>query len=841
MLSAVAAGGLGYVFWALTARYHNASAVGSVSAEVSSITFLATVGSLNLTSIFARFLPVAGWSARRLILLSYGAVALTGLLAAVVFLTMPLSTGLVHGGGFGRLAFTGCVVVNSVFNIQDGGLVGFGRFGWVPLENVLVASARLALLALAATFLSTSIGVMWSWALPMAVAVVVVNVLILGPLAREQAKKRPNLPRFGELGRLVAIDSTTTAVYAAVTTFLPALVTIRLGASQGGYFYVPWVITTMVGLLLTSILISMVREAVAHPEKADFTIRRSIRLVLLVITVVMIVCLLMPRLILAPLGPSFAVHGTSLLRWAGLAMPATAVIVLFWAACLVRRRPWPVFAVNLATSGAIVGGVLLLGRDANISYVGMIYCIAQWIAAAAVSLPTIRMLQVIRTRSGINMKSWKPNSSMRKIALAGPDVVGDAANSANNSMGLRSPVRVAVVDVAGTLSDLDCTRPSTPPYTRAWILVCRSGRPLGSITIPVNGALITAGQLERELRCQFGEAGTRISRGDTAALARASVVIPSNFARPAKLRKCVERLAELDYPDYEVIVVDNRPEGVPPIDVPGARVVREPRPGISAARNRGIAVATGEIIAFTDDDVVADRRWLRALGERFVREPDVAAVIGLVVPLELETQAQIFFEQSNNGLDRCFAPLTFEYVGRFKVVRRVHGSAAEQIRSIYLTGEFGPGSNMAFRTKTLRDMGGFDEALGVGTPTCGGEDVAMLIEMLIAGNRLGYEPDAIVQHSHRATLAELERQIHGYGIGFTAMLAAITLRNPRHALGLAATLPVWLRSLHDPSSAKNAHRTRDFPPALARAELRGMLSGPFVYLRTRHSQRQRTL
>jgi O-antigen/teichoic acid export membrane protein len=396
MLSAVAAGGLGFVFWALTVHHQNASAVGAVSAEVSSITFLAIVGSLNLTSIFARFLPVAGWHARRLILISYGGVALAGLLAAVIFLLTPMATGLVLGGGLGRLAFAVCVVLNSIFNIQDGGLVGFGRFSWVPVENILVASARLGLLPLAAMFLSAPIGVLWSWALPMAVAVLLVNVLIVGPLAGRQSKQRPSLPTFGELGRLVAIDSVTTAVYAAVTAFLPALVTHRLGASQGGYFYVPWIITTMVGLLLTSISISMMREAIANPEKADFTIRRSMGLALLVVIVVMTACLFLSRLILAPLGPSFAVHGAPLLHWVGLSVPATAVIVLFWAVCLVRRRPWPVFAVNLTTSGAIVGGVLLMGPGADISRVGMIYCIVQWVAAAVVSLPTVTALRVVR-------------------------------------------------------------------------------------------------------------------------------------------------------------------------------------------------------------------------------------------------------------------------------------------------------------------------------------------------------------------------------------------------------------------------------------------------------------
>jgi cellulose synthase/poly-beta-1,6-N-acetylglucosamine synthase-like glycosyltransferase len=414
----------------------------------------------------------------------------------------------------------------------------------------------------------------------------------------------------------------------------------------------------------------------------------------------------------------------------------------------------------------------------------------------------------------------------------------DTAMSRSVMTEVRSPVRVAVLDLANPLSDLDCTRPSGPAYTAAWILVCRSGRTVGSITIPLNGTLITVAELRYELRHQLNEAKTRIPQIDTLTLARATVVIPTNFARPDQLRRCVERLTKLDHPDYEIVVVDNRPGEAPPLAIPGARVVREPRPGISAARNCGVAAATGDVVAFTDDDVVVDHRWLRALGERFAREPDVAAVTGLVVPLELETQAQVFFEQSGNGLDRCFERLAFERVGRFKVLRCAREAATEQIRSIYLTGEFGTGSNMAFRKEKLLAAGGFDEALGVGTPACGGEDIAMLLEMLTTGNRIAYEPDAIIQHSHRATLAELEQQLQGYGIGFTALLTAITLRNPWHALGLAAILPTWLLSLRDPSSAKNAHRTQDYPRALARAELLGMFRGPFAYIHSRRVQRR---
>ena len=357
--------------------------------------FLASVGSLNLINVFARFIPEAGWYARRLILTSYAGAALTGLLVTAIFLSTPMAKRLILGGTLGRLGFAVCVVLNSIFMIQDGGLVGFGRPAWVPVENVLVASARLGLLPVAAVFLSTPIGILWSWALPMAAAVVVVNILIIGRLADLQTRHRPSLPAFGELGRFVAIESVTTAVASSVSAFLPALVTQRLGASEGGYFYVPWVIVTMVSLLLSSTLISMVREAVARPEKANFTIRRSVSLILLVVIAAMITCVFLPRLALAPLGSTFASQGVQLLRWVGLALPATAINLLFWATCLVRRRPWPVFAINVATSGAIIGGVMLLSRTADIGRVGVIYFIVQWVIAIAIFFPTITALRVV--------------------------------------------------------------------------------------------------------------------------------------------------------------------------------------------------------------------------------------------------------------------------------------------------------------------------------------------------------------------------------------------------------------------------------------------------------------
>jgi hypothetical protein len=181
-----------------------------------------------------------------------------------------------------------------------------------------------------------------------------------------------------------------------MTVFLPALVTRRLGAVDGGYFYIPWTITVLATGLLATVLVSMVREVVASPDRASANIRRSLGIVVVVVAGGLLSCVFGARLALSSLGSAYAAHGAELLRWSGLALPATAVIALYWATCLVRRRPWPVFAVNLATSAGIIVGVISIKPGAGIASVGEIYCAVQWIVAAAVALPTIRALRVLQ-------------------------------------------------------------------------------------------------------------------------------------------------------------------------------------------------------------------------------------------------------------------------------------------------------------------------------------------------------------------------------------------------------------------------------------------------------------
>ena len=420
------------------------------------------------------------------------------------------------------------------------------------------------------------------------------------------------------------------------------------------------------------------------------------------------------------------------------------------------------------------------------------------------------------------------------------------------------PARVLLADVEA-LADVDCTHPQGGLYSTVWVLALRRGAPLGIVEIEVSSPTIAADELEARLRQGLGQMWDLevAEESDAIALPRASVVVATNVTRPEELLACVARLSELDYPDYEVLVVENRRTTARGDDVledlrglPRVRVLAERRPGTSAARNRGLAAASGEIVAFTDDDVEVDRRWLRALAGRLVEEPGVDAVSGLVVPKELETPAQIWFEQSGSGVDRVYTRLSFELAARgrhaggvlsgarFRVLRKRAPDSRVSAVSLYAVGEFGIGSNMAVRRDVLGELGGFDETLGPGTPAKAAEDLALLLELLSAGRGIAYEPRALVHHVNRRTVEELERQISGYGVGFTAMLVGLIWRDPRHLFGLIAMTPRALRSTFSRSSIKQSRRPDSYPPQLSRAELRGMLAGPLAYVRSRRAQRR---
>ena len=163
-----------------------------------------------------------------------------------------------------------------------------------------------------------------------------------------------------------------------------------------------------------------------------------------------------------------------------------------------------------------------------------------------------------------------------------------------------------------------------------------------------------------------------LGRSATLRNARPASVIVCTRDRADRLADCLTAVLGQDYPDFEIIVVDNAPasdavarlvsrlraagtRGVP------LRYVLEPRPGLSWARNAGLAEASGSIVAYLDDDEHPDRHWLAELARGFTLGRGVAGVSGLVLPAELDTPAQDLYEQfGGHSKGRGFTPEVFD-------------------------------------------------------------------------------------------------------------------------------------------------------------------------------------
>ncbi|WP_446222397.1 glycosyltransferase [Nocardia sp. IBHARD005] len=310
-------------------------------------------------------------------------------------------------------------------------------------------------------------------------------------------------------------------------------------------------------------------------------------------------------------------------------------------------------------------------------------------------------------------------------------------------------------------------------------------------------------------------------------------VVVATRDRPDSVCECLDALLLMEYPAFEVVVVDNDPtteETATAISRRfGGRVryVRENRRGLAAAHNRGLSAARGEIVAFVDDDVVVDRHWLTGIAEGFASGPDVACVTGLILPAQLETPAQLLLEQ-HGGFDKGFELHVFD---------TSWNRPADPLFP-FTAGRFGSGANMAFDTAVLRGLGGFDPAIGAGTFARGGDDLAGFFRVVVAGHQLVYQPSAVVWHRHHREMAALRNQAYGYGVGLGAYLTSALIHEPAMVAGLVRRLPRGLGYTFGAASDRNRGRYDGLPGDLAWLEKRGVLFGPVAYAISRWRTRR---
>jgi GT2 family glycosyltransferase len=299
-------------------------------------------------------------------------------------------------------------------------------------------------------------------------------------------------------------------------------------------------------------------------------------------------------------------------------------------------------------------------------------------------------------------------------------------------------------------------------------------------------------------------------------------VIVCTRDRPDALKDCLRSLQLLNPPPLEILVVDNAPRSDATDQIvsqmPNIRYVKEPQPGLSAARNRGIRESKGSILAFTDDDVIVHPHWTARLQQAF-SEPQIMAVTGLVLPTQLETESQFIFEKGFGGFGQGYRTKVFD--SPFFNAMKNRGVPVWKV---------GAGANMAFRRSVFEQVGEFDERLGAGRSGCS-EDSELWYRILAAGGCCQYDPKAVVYHTHRCDLASLKQQMYQYMRGHVAALL-IQFERYQHwgnirRLGVALPRYYLRRTL-------SRMLKRNQPPAeILAAEIGGCFAGVKFYLQNR--------
>lgn len=284
-------------------------------------------------------------------------------------------------------------------------------------------------------------------------------------------------------------------------------------------------------------------------------------------------------------------------------------------------------------------------------------------------------------------------------------------------------------------------------------------------------------------------------------------VIICTLNRCELLQRTLELLGKQTLPGgkrFEIIVVDNNStDATRQVVQQAERVVAAPiiylleeRPGLSWARNSGVERARGEIVVFTDDDMIFSASWLTEIFSLFSIRPVPACVTG---PVEVH-------KDSHPSLQPAVAR-----------GRRRYRYPSEPW-------DVGRGNNMSFHRRFLDRAGRFDTRLGAGSPSHSGEDTDMFYRILKLGGEIVFDPEVSVYHDHRRhSTREIESIVRSYAIGGTAFLIKHIVRFDLFALKL-----LYWRYLSFRRGVKQAGNNRSYSPPVCvvqRIYFRGYFTG----------------
>jgi glycosyltransferase involved in cell wall biosynthesis len=389
--------------------------------------------------------------------------------------------------------------------------------------------------------------------------------------------------------------------------------------------------------------------------------------------------------------------------------------------------------------------------------------------------------------------------------------------------------------------DLEITQPipdlwELEAYHDLQILVRHQQQPLGWVYLTHRHAVaLPAKQLQQAINEQLSEeiAQATIEHQLLGHLKPANEVSPPISViicvryPSTQLQACLNALLQIDYPNLEVIVVDNTSpsekaaEWVNQLPI---RYIYEENPGLGCARNRGIAEARYDIVAFIDDDMVVDRCWLAAIAQTFA-DPEVMAVTGLAAPAQLTTDAQYLYEFFYGGMVQKLQPQKIRK--DFLAINRLSHWQPVPEKDLLRMGESVGATNIAFRRSIFSKIGGFSPVLGINAASHDSNELELLHRLVTQGHTLAYDPAMVVWHTTPPLMSALRQTLYHKNCSLGAFLLTCVLSGRVSWLSLGR---FWVRTWLISQIGRRFLRPGKLPRSLVLFELLGMMMSPWVYM-----------
>jgi GT2 family glycosyltransferase len=389
---------------------------------------------------------------------------------------------------------------------------------------------------------------------------------------------------------------------------------------------------------------------------------------------------------------------------------------------------------------------------------------------------------------------------------------------------VKTPAAIGEIELAERLEQIELGLSSDgTPYGSALLLARREGENLGFVrVVPRRAGFVEVEELRTALDDQLpgwdGESRRRVAGARDCHV----TVIVTARGRHEALAATLESLFQSEWRSFDVVVVDSGAVAGSADFLrerfgahPQLRCVEEPREGVSFARNAGLAVAQGEIVAFTDEGAEVDEGWIRAL-VCAMEETGVECVTGPALPLELETPAQALAAGLTGSTNES-TPRTLSLADT--ATERLVVRVAEQL---------GPGLNVAVRADTLRALGGFDPALGRGTVARGAEDLDLYVRLLQAGHAVSFQPDALVWRALPREVPAARRAAFAHGMSIGVAIS----KHVHHGNNLTAEFRAAARHIRRRAARPDNPRRK----LIESVALTGLFAGPAAYSQSSRAQ-----